>query len=50
MSIRVCIAGVTGWTGSLIARRVLESAEFQLVGAIARQSAGQDVGKALGLP
>ncbi len=50
MPIRVCIAGVTGWAGSCLARRVLESSEFQLVGAIARRDAGRDAGEALGLP
>ena len=54
MSIRICIAGATGWTGSLITRQLLASVEFrttfQLVGVIARQKAGQDIGEALGLP
>ena len=34
MPIRVCVAGATGWTGSLVTRRILGSSEFQLVGAI----------------
>jgi 4-hydroxy-tetrahydrodipicolinate reductase len=54
MPINVCIAGATGWAGSLIARRLLEgsgaSAEFKLTGAIARQKAGLDIGEVLGLP
>jgi 4-hydroxy-tetrahydrodipicolinate reductase len=48
MTIRVCVAGVTGWTGSLITQRILDSTEFQLVSAIARQQAGVDIGVALG--
>ncbi len=48
--IRVCVAGATGWTGSLIARRIQESTDFELVGAIARREAGKDLGEALGLP
>ena len=48
MVIRVCVAGVTGWTGSAVTRKILESEEFQLVGAIARKHAGIDVGEALG--
>ena len=36
MPIKVCVAGATGWTGSLVTRRILESSEFELVGAIAR--------------
>jgi 4-hydroxy-tetrahydrodipicolinate reductase len=49
MVIRVCVAGATGWTGSALARKILESHEFQLVGAIAQQKAGVDIGEALGL-
>jgi len=50
MSIKVCIAGTTGWTGSVVARHLLEDDEFEVVGAIARQTAGRDLGEALGLP
>ncbi len=49
MPISVCVAGATGWTGSVVTRQLLEAAEFQVVGAIARQQAGQDLGEALGL-
>ncbi len=49
MTIRVCVAGATGWAGSLVARAILTSQEFQLVGAIARKKAGQDIGEVLGL-
>jgi dihydrodipicolinate reductase len=37
MSIKVCIAGTTGWTGSVVARHLLMSDEFEVVGAIARR-------------
>ena len=50
MSIRVCVAGATGWTGSLLTKTILQSSEFELTGAIARQAAGQDIGAVLGLP
>jgi 4-hydroxy-tetrahydrodipicolinate reductase len=50
MAIRVCVAGVTGWTGSEVARFILSSEEFELTGAIARRSVGRDVGELLGLP
>lgn len=49
MVVRVCVAGATGWTGSAVTRKILESHDFQLVGAIARQKAGIDVGEASGL-
>lgn len=50
MSIKVCVAGVTGWTGSVVTRQLISSDEFEVVGAIARQKAGQDLGEVLGLP
>jgi 4-hydroxy-tetrahydrodipicolinate reductase len=50
MPIRVCVAGATGWTGSLITQHILQSTEFQLVAAVARQKAGMDIGEALGRP
>lgn len=49
MSVRVSIAGATGWVGSVLTRTILGSAEFALTGAIARRQAGQDIGTALGL-
>jgi 4-hydroxy-tetrahydrodipicolinate reductase len=49
MSIRICIAGVTGWTGSEVAKAILQSPQFQLVAAVARKSSRQDVGDVLGL-
>lgn len=48
MAIKVCIAGITGWTGSVVARQLIATEEFELVGAIARQQAGQDLGVVLG--
>lgn len=48
MAIKVCVAGATGWTGSLVAKSILASSEFKLVGAIARQYAGKDIGEVLG--
>ena len=50
MTIKVCVAGATGWTGGLVTRRILESNEFELAGAIARRDAGKDIGETLGLP
>ena len=47
MSVRVCIAGVTGWTGKSVAEAVIGSDDFELVGAVARKSAGIPVSEAL---
>lgn len=48
MAIRVCVAGASGWTGSAVARAVSSAPDLTLVGAVARRSAGQDVGVVLG--
>lgn len=48
MTIRVCVAGVTGWTGSAVTRAIFAASEFELTGAIARRSAGRDAGELLG--
>jgi len=48
MVLKVCIAGVTGGVGRALVAAVEASAEFSLVGAVARSVAGQDVGHALG--
>jgi 4-hydroxy-tetrahydrodipicolinate reductase len=45
---RVCVAGATGWTGRAIVKGVLDDPMMQLVGAVARRSAGQDIGELLG--
>jgi 4-hydroxy-tetrahydrodipicolinate reductase len=50
MAIRVCVAGVSGWTGRAVTRAILACDEFELTGAISRRHAGQDVGELLGLP
>ena len=49
MTIRICVAGATGWTGSAVTRAVLGSDEFSLSGALARAGAGRDIGEVLGL-
>jgi 4-hydroxy-tetrahydrodipicolinate reductase len=40
---------VSGWTGSEVARGILACGEFELTGAIARRTAGRDIGEVLGL-
>jgi 4-hydroxy-tetrahydrodipicolinate reductase len=50
MAIRVCVAGVSGWTGSAVTKAILSSNEFELAGAIARRQVGRDAGELLGLP
>lgn len=46
--IKICVAGCTGWTGGAVTKAVLAAKDLKLTGAIARASAGQDVGTVLG--
>jgi 4-hydroxy-tetrahydrodipicolinate reductase len=46
---RICVAGATGWTGRAIAKAVIDEPDLELVGAIARKTAGQDIGEVLGV-
>ena len=36
----VCVAGITGWTGSAVARGVLEADDLELVSGVARSGGG----------
>lgn len=47
--VRVSVAGATGWTGRPIAEAVQEAADLELVSAVARSSAGMDLGEAWGI-
>ena len=47
-NINLAIAGATGWTGSAIALAALEAPDLTLKSAVARRSAGEDLGTALG--
>lgn len=46
---KVCIAGATGGVGRELVRAVLDSDDFTLVSAVAREAAGVDVGTAVGV-
>lgn len=48
MTIRVIVAGATGWTGGAVAKAVLAADDLVLAGAVARSAAGHDLGEALG--
>jgi 4-hydroxy-tetrahydrodipicolinate reductase len=49
MTIRVVVAGATGWTGSALVAAILKSGDLALAGAVARSVAGRDAGEAIGL-
>ena len=49
MALRICIGGATGWTGSALVAGVLAAKDMELSGAVARKSAGREIGEVLGL-
>lgn len=50
MVIKVCLAGATGWAGSELARSIANTADLELVAAVARKHAGRVLGEVLGEP
>lgn len=48
MSLKVCLAGATGWAGSELARGIAANSDLELVAAVSRRHAGQPLGTALG--
>jgi 4-hydroxy-tetrahydrodipicolinate reductase len=49
MSIRITLAGATGWVGKALVAAIATSDDLVLAGAVSRNAAGQDVGEAAGL-
>jgi 4-hydroxy-tetrahydrodipicolinate reductase len=47
VSLSVCIAGATGWTGRALVPAVLEAPDLTLGSAVSRSAAGRDLGEAL---
>jgi 4-hydroxy-tetrahydrodipicolinate reductase len=47
MTIRVCLAGATGWAGSALARGIAQSEDISLVAAVSRTHAGKVLGDVL---
>jgi 4-hydroxy-tetrahydrodipicolinate reductase len=50
MTIKVCLAGATGWAGSELARSIAKTADLSLVAAVSRKHAGRNLGEVLGEP
>ena len=48
MTVSVCVAGATGWTGRPVAEAVHDAADLELRSAVSRSSAGQDLGQVWG--
>ncbi|MEJ0098171.1 MAG: hypothetical protein WDM84_10045 [Bauldia sp.] len=49
MTIRIVVAGATGWTGSALVKGIAASGDLALAGGVARSAAGRDIGEANGL-
>lgn len=49
MTIKVCLAGATGWAGSALARGIAGTTDVALVAAVSRKHAGGDLGEVLGV-
>ena len=50
MTLKVCVAGATGWAGSELARSIAKAPDLALVAAVARKHAGRHLGDVLGEP
>ena len=50
MTIKLCLAGATGWAGSELARAVADAADLSLVAAVSRTHAGRRLGEIIGAP
>ncbi|GGY28441.1 4-hydroxy-tetrahydrodipicolinate reductase [Rhodanobacter panaciterrae] len=48
MTLKICLAGATGWAGSELARGIAATADLNLVAAVARRHAGRKLGDVLG--
>lgn len=50
MTVRVCLAGATGWAGSALARGIAQTDDIELVAAVSRTHAGRALGEVLAEP
>lgn len=50
MTIRICLAGATGWAGAALARAIVQTDDLELVAGVSRRQAGRSLGDVLGIP
>ncbi|MCI0606825.1 4-hydroxy-tetrahydrodipicolinate reductase [bacterium] len=50
MSLTVCVGGATGWTGLPLCKEILQAQDMNLVGAVSRSRADENLGKILDQP
>ena len=49
MTVRITLAGATGWIGKELTRAIAKSDDMTIVAAVSRSGAGKDVGEVAGL-
>ena len=49
MTLRIILAGATGWVGRALVPAIAQSGDLALVGAVARKDGGSDIGEAIGM-
>jgi len=49
MTLRVCLAGATGWAGAALTPAIFEADDLELVAAVSRRHAGRRLGEVLGI-
>ncbi len=50
MTIRVCLAGISGWAGSTLAKSISQTSDIEVVAGVSRQHAGRTLSELLSLP
>lgn len=50
MTLRICLAGATGWAGAALARAIAQTGDLQLVAGVSRRQAGRNLGDLLDIP
>lgn len=49
MSVRIVVAGATGWVGKALVAAIAQAPDLVLAGAVSRKAAGRDAGEAAGI-
>lgn len=49
MSVRIVVAGATGWVGKALVAAIAQAPDLVLAGAVSRSAAGRDAGEAAGI-
>ena len=47
--LKICLAGATGWAGSVLSQGIIGATDLELVAALSRSNAGKTLGEVLGI-